>query len=713
MSDAGSPGERMAQKKEGQSVFRPRARLLVLLGEQLITNEVIGVVELVKNAYDADASQVRVVLERVDDPELGQITIEDDGSGMDLDTLLNVWLEPATAFRKAQHDQGLRTPRFKRLTLGEKGVGRFAVHKLGRLVDLVTRAAETDDEVTLAIDWSQFEADRYLEEVAVTWRITRPSHFAGDKSHGTRITVSGLRKKWDAGMVRQLYVNLQGLNSPFQTIADFTVDLDAPDFEQVIRAVPSIRDAMGSAFYSLEGTVDDGGNLDYVYTFKNEGFAEYRRELKGEEDVKHKRDFPAGRTPTCGPFQVRFYVWDRDPWILRRSGIDIGDFRTTVDPHTGVRVYRDGFRVWPYGERGDDWLGLDLRRVQAPPQRLSRNQIIGLVEISSTTNPVLQDKTDREGLIENKAFQDFGALVLGCITVLEAERRRDKDKVDRFREREKPRDEVQHHIDDLRARMEKNRDLDAYRSSLRKIETAYRRRLREIMDPLLVAAGLGLTYMLPVHELERNVQDTEGLLKHAMAQVQEGGSDRAVLDSLNQAISFLHLTDQVIRGVGRLSRRGWTTVHLASPVRNAVEIMRIRLEKDDIRVRVDVDESLAVRGQTSMIVTAILNLLDNCTYWLLQRPSDRQVCISGTTLRSGGIQLVVSDNGPGIKDDPALLIEPFYSRKPDGSGLGLYIVDRIMKSHAGRLEFLKDGSRCEGLLQGANVALVFPAPGES
>ena len=108
------------------------------------------------------------------------------------------------------------------------------------------------------------------------------------------------------------------------------------------------------------------------------------------------------------------------------------------------------------------------------------------------------------------------------------------------------------------------------------------------------------------------------------------------------------------------------------------------------------------------IVTAILNLIDNSNYWLLHRPSARKIIIAAESTASDEVRLTVSDNGPGIRDAPELLVEPFYTRKPDGSGLGLYIVDRIMKAHRGRIEFLDKWTIPKGILEGANISLVFP-----
>lgn len=695
--------------KRGEQAFRPRARLLVLLGEQLITNEIIATVELVKNAYDADATRAIITLSQVDDINTGKIILEDNGSGMSLDTILNIWLEPATDFRKKQREHGQRTPIHKRIPLGEKGVGRFAAHKLGTLVEVVTRAEGSKEETIVLVDWGKFEGGGYLDDIPIRWETRTPSVFTGKNSHGTCITVAQLRKKWTEDMVRQFYVMIQGLSSPFEKLGEFRVEVRAPGLESVLEEMPHLDEVLDTAIYKFDGEVDSEGWFTSTYNFYNQAFPKFKRSIQEErEDVRDKRYFEGLRKPRCGPFRIRFYVWERDTPTLRET-MDAGYFREAVDPHTGVRVYRDGFRVWPYGEKGDDWLGLDLRRVQYPTLRLSRNQIIGIVEISCLSNPELRDKTDREGLIENEQLIDFQKLVLGCVAVLERERRKDKDRIDRLREKKKPGDEVQRNINHLRERMVSKKHIELYKGDLRRIETSYRTRMREVVEPLIVAAGLGLSYVLPVHEILRNVGDAEKMLKETLSAAKEKRFAGEVVDQLNQLLQTLNILEGSVRGIGRISRKGRVeTLTVISVVKDALDIMSSRLKKDDIKIEEQILKILSITGQRNLIVTAILNLIDNSNYWLLHRPSARKIIIAAESTASDEVRLTVSDNGPGIRDAPELLVEPFYTRKPDGSGLGLYIVDRIMKAHRGRIEFLDKWTIPKGILEGANISLVFP-----
>src|SRR5262245_2939395 len=154
--------------QKGEVAFQPRARLLKLIGSELISDEVLAVTELVKNAHDADAANVVVDFRAVTSPE-GEIVVRDDGFGMSLDTLLGHWMQPA-ATSKA-HPSSRFTPSGRRM-LGEKGVGRFAADKLGRHLELISRRKGQRDEVFARFDWDAFDNDHLLmSEVQNQWEL--------------------------------------------------------------------------------------------------------------------------------------------------------------------------------------------------------------------------------------------------------------------------------------------------------------------------------------------------------------------------------------------------------------------------------------------------------------------------------------------------------------------------------------------------------------
>ena len=162
----------LASRTSGTRILRPRARILRTFGDELISSETVAVIELVKNAYDADATRVLV---RFQGPlEIGHGTIEvmDNGHGMSLETMQTTWMEPATLFRKRQQ----RSEQYGRRVLGEKGIGRFAASRLANSLEVMTRRTGEDRVIRALFDWSQFDDEqKYLDQVEVRWEESKPA----------------------------------------------------------------------------------------------------------------------------------------------------------------------------------------------------------------------------------------------------------------------------------------------------------------------------------------------------------------------------------------------------------------------------------------------------------------------------------------------------------------------------------------------------------
>ena len=199
--------------------------------KRLISDEVIAIVELVKNAYDADAGNVLMQISRATNPARASIVVRDDGDGMTLDTLFDAWLQPATAWKRPG-GRKRRTAR-GRYPLGEKGVGRFAADKLGAALELVTRARGSSEEVQLRVNWDAFDENAYLHEIQTAWMVRSPKKFRGN-THGTLLRIGGLRAAWDADLLSRVHEGLARLVSPSVDRSEqaFSVVIDSPDFPE-------------------------------------------------------------------------------------------------------------------------------------------------------------------------------------------------------------------------------------------------------------------------------------------------------------------------------------------------------------------------------------------------------------------------------------------------------------------------------------------------
>ena len=428
--------------------FRPRARLLQILGDQLIGSPRLAVFELVKNAYDADADTVTVTLKDIDSPDR-TIVVEDDGEGMSLETIRDIWLVPAHDHRGNQRKSLQRTKK-ARLPLGEKGVGRFAVHKLGDRIELVTKTKDSD-ECVVTIDWDTQIGKTYLSDTEVLVRTRAPEVFKG-RHTGTTLTISRLREEagWSRGEVRRLLRQITSISSPFAERSDgFKTVLSVPDHPEWVTGLPDISALLERAPWHFKFRFENG-LLDWKYEFRGVSGIKLAPRTKAEKKqhllIPPERDLDvygtdqgskAKRTSVVadalmtngiGPITGEFYVFDRDREVLMHLG-DGQLIKSFLDENGGVRVYRDNIRVYNYGEPGDDWLELDLARVNTPTRNISRNIVIGAVDLSLGLSTGLMEKTNREGFVENSAYRDLKRIILGGLSLLQIERKIDKDNI--------------------------------------------------------------------------------------------------------------------------------------------------------------------------------------------------------------------------------------------------------------------------------------------
>lgn len=712
-----------SETEEFELPFRPKARLLQLLGDQLIGSPRLAVFELVKNAYDADAARVDVELGGLaaGDP---YIQIVDDGVGMSLETIRDIWLVPAHGHREQQRNRNERTEK-GRLPLGAKGLGRFAVHKLGDKIRLVTRA-EDQRECVVDIDWAAMVSENMLSDANVQVRTRNPKVFHGEQT-GTRITITELRHtSWSRGDVRRLLKQLTSIASPFDQVSDeFVTELYVPDHPEWIRDVPDVDAFLRRAPWYLHFRFENG-RFDWEYEFRGITGIRVEPRQKEREDQPLKVPPPDNRDDTLttggrrtepvvapktftdgiGPVEGTFYVFDRDKAVLAKIG-DTQQLSGYLDDNGGVRVYRDGVRVYNYGEPGEDWLGLDIRRVNAPTRRISNNIVLGAIDLDLEHSSQLAEKTNREGFDENSAYDRLKRLVIGAIGEFEIERKIDKDAIRKLLKSGKAPtdDKVRKPLEKLRKVAKKTGAWEQLGPLINRVEKDY----GDLRDTLLRSglSNMGLTVVF--HEVEHGVRALEKSIA--------AGVDRALLQEL--AKNLIHALD----GFTEIIRKGdQKEQSLNQVVRRARDTANLRFRHH--RVKLDCPAVADGVKETnsfftfSLILAALTNIIDNAIYWLQVRWPDedegeRRIHIHIDPDFGGGPAIIVADNGPGFEDDPEAMTTPFFTRRPDGMGVGLYYANLVMEMNGGHLAFPDaDEADVPEEFDGAVIALVFAPWGE-
>ena len=530
---------------------------------------------------------------------------------------------------------------------------------------------------------------------------------------GNYVVMTGL-----AGKSGDFIIKVTSICSPFEDSSSFKATLNVPGYETWISDLPDVSEIFDRAIWKFSFTLDNG-NFNWHYEFRQvPGFKLDPRTVQksgdplklppqsGDDRMEKKVVADESTMNGIGTISGEFYVYDRDNEILRRS-TNTQLLTGYLNEAGGVRVYRDGIRVYNYGEQGDDWLGLDLRRVNIPTRRISRNIILGAVHLSLEQSLGLVEKTNREGFVENDAFRRLRRIVLGALGALEEERQTDKERLRTLTEKpdDPTVDKIEKPINALRNELDRQGMREKFEPYVNKIEKDYL-----TMQETLLSAGMsGLNLAIIFHEVERGVR--------ALHQVISEGAD--IEEAARQARDLMHLLD----GFSVLLRRDSKKLH------NASKLVKVARQNSVLRLRhhrVALTCPLLDNGngdfQSSyafgLVTGALGNLIDNALYWLRVRwpdvpsenePLQRRIYIGTSRDFEAGPAIVVADNGTGFQgDDPQNLVRPFFTRKPDGMGLGLYYVNLAMELNGGQLVFPQSGEvELPDGFDGAVVALIF------
>lgn len=698
--------------------FKPRARLLLQLGDQLIKNESIALLELAKNAYDADASKVDIIMRHPDSMEDGTIEIEDDGFGMTPDVVENVWLEPGSNYKQEQFAERRLTPIYQRLPIGEKGIGRFGAHKLGNLIEMTTKSANAN-EVFVRIDWTQFAEHRYLEEVPIRIIVREhPQHFVGGKT-GTRIVIKGFRKPWERGMARNVIRAITSITSPFEMMDSFKPSFQIIDKSGWFDGIITWDKVCDYSLFQFDATISGNvlTNFSYKFTPWNTMTRLRGRNIELSDPIVENNlritddeENPVNLSQyNIGTIRFKGYIFDLDTFILKMGVSDKSGFKSYLKSNGGVRVFRDGLRVYDYGEPENDWLSLDYRRFQQPTKAISNNLIVGAIDLNREESSDLEEKTNREGFVTNDAYIAFKSAILHVIGLVETLRQTDKKKLKEIYGPTPKSEPVMSLLGEAQRYIEEKVLDSEVKTEIKKYLVKIERDYKLVTDNLLKAAGAGLNMSIVIHEIEKVLYEVDKVLKA------EKASDRAL--KLVQHLSTL------IDGYADLIRRSeQTNENVINVINQALFNTEYRLYTHRIKLNKNYLENPTAKNfrckiARNLLIGAIMNLIDNSIYWLDQKAFKELEAGESYTKQifidvvddEAFIHIVIADNGTGILLPTEEITEPFVSGKKNGAGmgLGLHIASEILNAQGGKISFPDNGEFeiPEEFNQGAKVVL--------
>jgi len=725
-----------AKRDSDLNPFRPRARLIRALGQELISNETVAIIELVKNSYDADATRVNICFSEPLIESQGTIDIIDiidNGNGMDLATVRTVFLEPSTNSKRGRKSKR-KSEKFKRQMLGEKGIGRFSSSRLADKLELYTRRNVSQQEVYGLFDWTQFDDDElYLDEVLVLTEEREPTEICiggasgslwtdeelkdqskRDLSHGTLLRMSHLRKAWDRSAFEILERGLSRLVSPFKKQSDFRVFLKLPDDFSGISAEVESPELIKYPHYSVKGEVNADGDFNLrfrvyetdqraksekgVFAIQAEG---KKQLMVFESESKAKQLGNEVRRPECGDFKIELRFWDRDQLGNVQQHLNassITDIRRDLDAISGINIYRDDFRVLPYGEPNDDWLRLDIRRIQKPQQRFSNNNIAGYVEITAESNPQLIDQTNREGLDETKALSDLRDILISIVEMVETKRQRVRPK-GKGKKATTPVGGIFEPLDLgpirklLKLAYPEDTKLNELIDETEKVFATQLEDIQTVLGRYHALATLGKLIDVVLHDGRHPVAAVVAQSELAVRTIENQRIEecaekltkiRKNIDTIRSQGEMLRTLFKRIEPFGGRKRGKPTPLYLEEMIRNIVAIFQTEIKRLGISVVIPKSETL-VRVDESEIQEVLANLIDNSLFWLQQKPKGkRRIEFTIKRVADDHLEITVADSGPGILlADRGHIFEPYYSTKPNGVGLGLSIAGEIVSDYYG------------------------------
>lgn len=700
--------------------FKPKARLIKILGEQLIKDATVGIIELIKNSYDADATEVQLLFDSLN-TETGKITIKDNGDGMDTETFLTKWMNPASGHKEIQKFQRIRTS-LGRLPLGEKGVGRFAAQQIGDKLKIISRN-NIDGKILFAeIDWIAFDTtEKDLSEINVKYDVIKDSVYFPDGETGTVLIIEKLREKFSEKNINKIYSTIRRMKSPFKGANDFTVSLSFINCPEEWSKYSDLNtsEILEKAPFRFIAIVDDNGRVEWEYKFSFPGFQ--KRNSSGLSDLLKETDVVLQKDVKIGSFIIYLHAYLRgEP--LKVTHINPKD----IDELSGISVYRDGIRILPYGEKGNDWLGLDNRRIQNPSLRLGNDQVIGMVEINQNENAVLKDKTNREGLIEDKHYEKFTKLITAAITIFERELYDDRklfqkkqQKVEENIIREKL-NIVEKGLNEIESKTKVKNEIlsEEIKDSINQIKPVYQELKTEIpvtieeleseKKVLFNLAGTGLAAERFTHEFARIIAGALASLERLKKVINiHDPKIKKETDTLTSALDALRNDVRLLGPMFYIKKVAKEKdLDIRNIIQNTVSLQEHSLNKEKIKIDIS-GNTFKVTMREGSLMQVFNNLLDNAIFWC-SRKSEEDKRFIKIIIDEKYKSVYVSDSGSGVNSRfRNKIFDPFFSMKgEDGRGLGLYIVKEILDEKGFGI-WLVNQEDYPGLLEGASFKIIF------
>ena len=687
-----------------QAKIRPSARILNSIGKDLIIDDIAAIVELIKNSYDADATEVIIKFFNLNNNPV--LLVEDNGNGMSYQDIAEKWMIPGTNNKVKEKYSSKKNRR----VLGEKGLGRYSVGILGDVLKLET--IKDKEKNLILIDWRDFEKYKFLDEIELEIQTEKT-----EEKNGTKLFISSLKSNWDEKKLESLNKQLKLLLSPVKSLnqqeENFKIVINASEiaksgsnYSEEIEVLPF--EFLDYYHYRLFGEINIIENKIDLY-FENNKFGNtlsYKLENNPLFlEIKNKNFIE--------PINIDFRVFDREPEAIRdiksrnKEELAINEIKLLLDEISGVRIYKENFRIRPYGDTDNDWLDLNKERVQNPTKRLSVNQISGTINISSENNSILKEKSARDGLQENEDFFNFKSIIKILVRIIENERSIVKNRISESDKKKTLKEKLKEIIDYSKVTSRIDQRLETLnialedREAISLILTEKEKENKIIIEKIERQIAIyekeitiGKLVELLLHEGSKHINSLKTLPLYLKTRIEnileileiKNNKEIEEIEELfldcDGIVSYSHqlnLLFSKIRPLSRQRRKNKADFSLEKIINIAKAPFseKIKEENIDIVLELEVDK---IYGHEEDFSTAINNLIDNSIYWMRGKEKKEIKFVSKQI--NGKIKIDIFDTGIGIpvallKDNE--IFEAGISYKEGGTGIGLTIAGEALK----------------------------------
>jgi signal transduction histidine kinase len=764
---------KIAELEITQIPFTVSARTARLIGQENFANAEGAIIELVKNSYDADATVCVIIIDPIND----SIRILDNGDGMTDNIIRNQWMTIGTDDKRTNYKSKTR------IKTGAKGIGRFALDRLGKSSTLITKTLESESLVW-DVNWDQFEGSgAVISDVKATLQIGNSSFYdelveinrftgIGDEilnlwneEKGTLISIDYLKDEWDERTTESLFSNLEILVPPLETNIFQIFLFSTIETEKYGKVQPTICDDYD---YKIDAKVDENKNVKLT-VYRNElNFGDLKR-IGFFEKTKLKQENYSLQSFEKGSFEIetnlesliagfkdvdinnnlnKIGAFSFSFYFMKRGGgqekdEEIGKYpykavnyniRTNwLNKFGGIKIFRDNFRVRPYGETKSssfDWLDLGKRAlsnptVTRPGYHVRPQQVYGIVNISRIDNINFEDKSSREGLQENDSFTLFKEIIKSIIEVFENDRNQIMISLKKIYDDENKKRQAKEAADKIIKDKNNPKSGNAAEEKSEKdtlisaIE-AYKEDIEELQDEqkiLRVLASAGLIVTSFAHEF-RNHTDSilprTDELKEVLLQVIDINKLKDLPDFFDPYIMLSDMRKQDERlkswldfsiSSVRKDKRSRRIINMVAYIEGLEKIWQSLLSRRNIKLTIDKWKFTEVNfnGHEIDLDGIFNNLITNSVdaYKRADAGDLREIKLSFAfnPLDTNGISVVYEDRGPGLLteiSDPNKIFQPFYTTKRDektgekiGTGLGMWIVKSTIDEYNGDIEIVQ------------------------